>query len=235
VEDLSNWYVRRSRRRFWKSESDADKLAAYQTLYQTLVTVARLLAPFTPFLAEGIHRNLCRGDSVHLADFPTASPGERDVALEAEMARAREAVVSGLAARDRSRLKVRQPLRSVTLTHEFQPEVAAIIREELNVKEVRTGGEFSLDTEVTEELRTEGRARDAVRCIQDLRKRSGLNIEDRVVLFYEAGDDWRQVFERFGEYIAAETLAREVLAERPDGMEGAACEEGLWIGLRRVS
>jgi isoleucyl-tRNA synthetase len=235
VEDLSNWYVRRSRRRFWKSESDTDKLAAYQTLYQALVTLVRLLAPFTPFVAEAIHRNLSRGDSVHLADFPTAAPEERDPDLEAEMARAREAVVAGLAARDRARLKVRQPLRSVTLTHGFQPEVAAIVREELNVKEVRTGGEFSLDTELTDELRREGRARDAVRCIQDHRKRSGLNVEDRIVLFYEARDDWRQVFERFGEYIAAETLAREVRAERPEGVEGAACEEGLWIGLRRVN
>jgi isoleucyl-tRNA synthetase len=235
VEDLSNWYVRRSRRRFWKSESDTDKLAAYQTLYQTLITLVRLLGPFTPFLAEAIHRNLCRGESVHLADFPSGDPTARDVELETEMALAREDVAAGLAARDRGRLKVRQPLRSVTVTHEFQAEVAAIIREELNVKEVRTASEFSLDVEVTEELRMEGMAREAVRCIQDRRKRSALNIEDRIVLFYEARDDWRRVFERFGDYIAAETLAREMRAERPDGLEGAACEEGLWIGLRRVS
>jgi len=235
VEDLSNWYVRRSRRRFWKSESDSDKLAAYQTLYETLVTLVRLMAPFTPFLAEAIHRNLCRGDSVHLADFPTADPAARDSALEAEMALAREDVAAGLAARDRARLKVRQPLRSVTVPHEFQPKVSAIIREELNVKTVLTGSEFSLDTEVTEALRIEGMARDAVRCVQDRRKRSGLNIEDRIELFYEASGDWRQVFERFGDYIAAETLALEIRPERPEGLEGAACEEGLWIGLRRVS
>src|SRR5439155_10619839 len=88
VEDLSNWYVRRSRRRFWKSESDVEKLAAYQTLYETLVALARLLAPFTPFLAEAVHRNLRRGDSVHLADFPSADAEARDAALEVEMARA---------------------------------------------------------------------------------------------------------------------------------------------------
>ena len=140
-----------------------------------------------------------------------------------------------MAARDRARLKVRQPLRSVTVRDEFQPEVAAIIREELNVKDVRTGDEFSLDTEVTEELRMEGMARDAVRCIQDRRKRSGLNIEDRIVLFYEAQEEWRRVFDRFGGYIAAETLALELRGERPDGLEGTACEEGLWIGLRRAS
>jgi isoleucyl-tRNA synthetase len=235
VEDLSNWYVRRSRRRFWKSESDTDKLAAHQTLYEALVTLARLLAPFTPFLADAIHRNLRHGDSAHLADFPTPDPQARDTALEAEMVRAREAVAAGMAARDRGRLKVRQPLRSMTVTDEFQPDVAAIIREELNVKELRVGSGFSLDTEVTEDLRMEGMARDAVRCIQDRRKRSGLNIEDRIVLFYEAQDEWARVFERFGGTIAAETLALEIRPERPDGLEGAVCEEGLWIGLRRAN
>src|SRR5207237_2651444 len=156
-------------------------------------------------------------------------------ALEVEMARARDAVAAGMAARDRARLKVRQPLRSVTVTDELQPEVAAIVRDELNVKEVRTGAEFSLDTEVTPDLKMEGMARGAVRCIQDRRKRSGLNIEDRIVLFYEAREEWRQVFERFGGYIAAETLALEIRGERPDGLEGGTCEEGLWIGLRRAS
>jgi isoleucyl-tRNA synthetase len=235
VEELSNWYVRRSRRRFWKAESDADKLAAYQTLYETLVTLARLLAPFAPFLAEAVHRNLCQGRSVHLADFPPADPGAHEPALEEEMALAREAVAAGLAARDRGRVKVRQPLRSVTLEHAFQPEVAAIIGDELNVKEVRTGGRFALDTEVTEDLRMEGMARDAVRCIQDRRKRSGLKIDDRIDLYYDGGEDWRQVFERFGATIAAETLATDVRAGRPPDLEGAACEEGLWIGLQRAS
>ena len=123
----------------------------------------------------------------------------------------------------------------MTVTREFQADVAALIREELNVKELVTGTEFSLDLEVTEDLRMEGMARGAVRCIQDRRKREEFNIEDRIVLFYDGRDDWRRVVERFGEYIAAETLAREVRAERPDGLEGADCEEGLWIGLRRVS
>ena len=106
---------------------------------------------------------------------------------------------------------------------------------EIMAWEVRTGIEFSLDTDVTEDLRMEGMARDAVRCIQDRRKRSGLNIEDRIVLFYEPSGDWPRVFERFGDYIAAETLAREIRAERPDELEGAHCEEELWIGLRPAS
>jgi isoleucyl-tRNA synthetase len=235
VEDLSNWYVRRSRRRYWKSESDADKLSAYQTLYEALVTVARLLAPFTPFLAEALHRNLSAGSSVHLVDFPAADPSARDVALETEMTQAREAVAQGLAARDSARLKVRQPLPAVTVTREFQPELANIVREELNVKELRTGDQFALDTTITEELRLEGLARDLVRLVQEQRKRTGLNIEDRIVLYYEAGGDWARVLERFGAYIAAETLAVELRAERPADVEGVAVGDGLWIGLRRAS
>ncbi|MDQ6637524.1 MAG: isoleucine--tRNA ligase [Candidatus Dormibacteraeota bacterium] len=235
VEELSNWYVRRSRRRFWKSESDADKLSAYQTLYQTLVSLSRLLAPFLPFVAESLHRNLCAGASVHLADFPTASGSAQDAQLEQEMAEARQAVVEGLAARDSARLKVRQPLQSVTLPREFRPELAAIIGDELNVKEVRSGPQFLLDTEISEELRLEGLARDLIRRVQDLRKQSGLQIEDRIVLFLAGAGDWPRVISHFGGVVAAETLAREVVEQRPAEMAGAEIGEDLWIGLKRAS
>jgi isoleucyl-tRNA synthetase len=234
VEDLSNWYVRRSRRRFWKSESDADKLSAYQTLYETLVTLSRLLAPFTPFLAEAIHRNLAEGRSVHLEDFPVPDEAARDRALEEEMAQARSAVQAGLAKRDEARIKVRQPLRALTLTRELLPEVAAIVRDELNVKELRLGDELALDTAITDELRLEGMARDAVRMVQDLRKRTGLKIEDRIRLRYDGSPDWMRAFERFGETVAAETLAVELAAGRADGMDGTAEGGELWIGLNRT-
>jgi isoleucyl-tRNA synthetase len=234
VEDLSNWYVRRSRRRFWKSESDADKLAAHQTLYEVLVTVSRLLAPFTPFLAEALHRNLCDGESVHLADYPVADLTARDRALEDEMTSARSAVQAALAARDAARIKVRQPLPALTLTRELQPEVAAIVRDELNVKELRLGDELALDTTITDELRLEGMARDAVRMVQDLRKRSGLNVEDRIRLWYDGGGDWPRALERFGSYLAAETLAVEVNSGRASELEGTAEGGELWIGLRRA-
>ena len=235
VEDLSNWYVRRSRRRFWKSESDADKLAAYQTLYETLVTLSKLLAPFTPFVAEAIHRNLCDGQSAHLVDFPAPDLAARDESLEEEMALAREAVQAGLAARDAARIKVRQPLPALTLPRELGPEVAAIVRDELNVKELRTGDELVLDTTITDDLRLEGKARDAVRLVQDLRKRSGFNIEDRVRLWHDGDGQWIRVFERFGDYIAAETLAVVVKHGRTPDVDGEAEGEGLWIGLKRVN
>ncbi|HKF77958.1 MAG TPA: isoleucine--tRNA ligase [Candidatus Dormibacteraeota bacterium] len=235
VEDLSNWYVRRSRRRFWKAESDTDKLAAYQTLHETLVTLSRLLAPFTPFLADAIHRNLCDGRSVHLADFPVPELEARDTALETEMAQGREAVQAGLAARDAARIKVRQPLPALTITRELLPEVAAIVRDELNVKELRVGGELALDTTITDELRLEGMARDAVRLVQDLRKRSGLQIEDRIRLWHEGGEEWARVFERFGALLAAETLAVEVHRGRSgELLDGEAEGGGLWTGLKRA-
>jgi isoleucyl-tRNA synthetase len=232
VEDLSNWYVRRSRRRFWKSASDVDKLAAYQTLYQTLVTLARLLAPFTPYLADALHRNLCEGVSAHLADFPVADVAARDRALEEEMAQARVAVQAGLAKRDEARVKVRQPLPAFTLTRELVPEVGAIVRDELNVKELRLGDQLELDTTITEDLRLEGMAREAVRMVQDLRKRSGLQVEQRIRLHRDGGPDWERVFERFGGTIAAETLAVEVVAGRAGDLAGDAERDGLWVGLR---
>jgi isoleucyl-tRNA synthetase len=136
VEDLSNWYVRRSRRRFW----DGDP-AALRTLRECLVTVAQLLAPFTPFIADAIYDNL-DGDepSVHLCEFP--QPGERDPGLESAMATARETVRLGLAARRHGDVKTRQPLREAIVVASARERAAIdrladIVAEELNVKRLR--------------------------------------------------------------------------------------------------
>ncbi|HEY6779993.1 MAG TPA: DUF5915 domain-containing protein, partial [Thermoleophilaceae bacterium] len=136
VDDLSNWYVRRSRRRFW----DGDP-AAFETLHTCLVTVAKLLAPLTPFVADAIYENLDGSESsVHLCDFP--EPGARDEQLEWQMAVARDAVELGRAARAHGKLKVRQPLREAVVVaadreREAIERFEAIVREELNVKSVR--------------------------------------------------------------------------------------------------
>ena len=136
VDDLSNWYVRRSRRRFW----DGDP-AAFAVLRDCLVTTSQLLAPFCPFVADEIYDNLDGSQgSVHLTDFP--APGPRDVRLEDDMAVAREAVRLGLAARGQAKLKVRQPLRAAVIVatgreREAIERLAPVVREELNVKELR--------------------------------------------------------------------------------------------------
>ena len=136
VDDLSNWYVRRSRRRFW----DGDE-AAFTTLRECLLTVAKLLAPFTPFLADEIYENLDGSEqSVHLCDWP--APHERSAALETDMAVARETVRLGLSARGAAKVKVRQPLREAVVVAEGRERqaisrLADIVRDELNVKELR--------------------------------------------------------------------------------------------------
>jgi len=146
VDDLSNWYVRRSRRRFWKSGDDADKQSAYTTLYECLVTLSKLLAPFMPFLAEVMYRNLvCSVDSnapesVHLAAWPTAPEGRVDEQLMSDTRLVQKLVSLGHAARNSARIKVRQPLGKVALHVRSDAETAAVERlrelllDELNCK-----------------------------------------------------------------------------------------------------
>ena len=144
MDDLSNWYVRRSRRRFWRTggEDEADTVAAYLTLHEALVTVSKLLAPFTPFVADEIYRNLDGGEpSVHLCDFPEPDEALIDRELEFDMAVARRTVELGRAARSQAKVKVRQPLREAVVVADPR-ERAAIERledqvlDELNVKGV---------------------------------------------------------------------------------------------------
>jgi isoleucyl-tRNA synthetase len=147
IEDLTNWYIRRSRRRFWKSTNDGDKLCAYRTLRYVLVQLAKVAAPFTPFIAEEIYRNLAGGtgngqrgtgvpDSVHLCDFPTANAAARDLDLERRMADVQAAVELGRRLRADNDLKVRQPLSALKLAGGDVKGLEALIEDELNVKKV---------------------------------------------------------------------------------------------------
>ncbi len=140
VDDLSNWYVRRSRDRFWGSADAVDARAAYRTLYDVLTVVAKLLAPLTPLLAEWLHRALGGADSVHMAGFPESDAALRDTKLESDMKAARMLSSLGRAARERVRIRVRQPLRSVRAAVpgrcDIAPDVIALVRDELNVKAV---------------------------------------------------------------------------------------------------
>ncbi|MEJ2667430.1 MAG: class I tRNA ligase family protein, partial [Deinococcales bacterium] len=149
VDELSNWYVRRSRRRFWKSESDRDKVAAYATLHAALSTVAGLMAPLAPFTAEEIYQNLVRSndasapESVHLADWPAADAALMDASLERDMRALMRVVELGRAARAASGIKIRQPLPEVLVRLRTDDELAGVraleeqLQDELNVKRVR--------------------------------------------------------------------------------------------------
>src|SRR6184192_675469 len=233
VLDLSTWYVRRSRRRFWKSESDADKRSAYQTLYQVLVTVSQLLAPFMPFVSETVYQNLAAGrqgqpESVHLCDWPVAGTEWRDDELRQQMSVVRRLVATGLAARNTAGIKVRQPLRAVTIAERpLDPGLEAILLEELNIKAARYQGEGG------------GLTLDLVRKIQELRKQSGFAVEDRIRLFYEGDGVLAEALERWRDYIATETLA--VAVAKGAAPTGASTEtlqiEGndLRVSLIRVA
>ena len=154
VDDLSNWYVRRSRRRFWKSESDADKLAAYHTLYEALVTLSKLLAPYTPFVAEEMYQNLVRSvdaaapESVHLCSWPVADAQAVDDAVSFDMAAARRVVEMGRAARNAAAVKTRQPLAEVVVALPEAERAAVerleeVVLDELNAKRLRFAGDGS--------------------------------------------------------------------------------------------
>ncbi|HZK28913.1 MAG TPA: isoleucine--tRNA ligase, partial [Clostridia bacterium] len=144
VEDLSNWYVRRSRERYWGPDMDADKITAYIVLHDILVTMAHLIAPFTPFMAETVYRNLVGGhfpnvaESIHMCDFPVACQNRIDLELEKDMERVLELVSLGRAARNNAQLKIRQPLLEMIVvgTTPLTDELRALIRDELNIREV---------------------------------------------------------------------------------------------------
>lgn len=211
LDDASNWFVRRSRRRFWKSENGADKLQAYQTLHYVLSYLALILAPFVPFLAEELWSKMVNDGSVHLKDWPEA--GEIDKDLIAKMAEVRGYVNEALALRAKNGVKIRQPLASVKVpknadTFDFTP----ILMEELNVKAVEYGDEeVAFDFELTPELRAEGLMREIIRHIQATRKKAGLNVDDRIELnFTSENAEVLDAFKKFEQEISKEVLATKV-------------------------
>jgi len=258
LDDLSNWWVRRSRRRFWGGGVGTDKEAAYRTLHRALVDFCALLAPVMPFTAEALYQRLAAPlggslpESVHLLPFPDRTADDAGLALVAECERAREAVRLGRAAREGAGLRVRQPLaRALVLAPEEAPPFPHFegdVREELNVKALtfvtdpsELGPAFAaegdlavgLDTVLTEELRAEGVARDLVRHIQQLRKRAGLRVEQRVTLWVDADETLRPAVQAQAEAIAGETLATTMHLEAPPP-EAAQAEVRLAGGRVRL-
>jgi isoleucyl-tRNA synthetase len=216
LEDASNWYVRRSRRRFWKSEDDTDKNNAYKTLHYVLVRYAQAVAPFVPFMAEELYRKLTGGESVHLTNWPKV--GHVNQLVLDRMARTREIIETGLSLRmfksdDEDQIKVRQPLSTLTYSGEKLDDFyESIIAEEVNVKEIaHQVGEIvtvQLDKTITPELRREGFAREVVRHVQAARKNAGLNVDDRIALYLNTSDsELKKAIEEYLANIAAETLA----------------------------
>jgi isoleucyl-tRNA synthetase len=323
IDDLTNWYIRRSRDRFWapsgqqSADGDDGKESAYQTLYEVLCGVSRLIAPFTPFVADVLHRHLERSQgsetaaSIHLEDWPQARTERRDEILELGMAAIQRIVRLGHAARNDHGLKIRQPLGGVTVVtadeslraavephvdvllqelnvhdlrwaedrtvyvhHEVRPnfpkcgprfgkqmkslqqalaaadgdalaaqlEEQDLVRIDLDGKSVELSSEevevrlieregtatqgdrgllVALDIELTEELISEGRAREIINRIQAARKAMDLDYSDRIALRFAADEDLSRVLETHGDWISRETLTMSVeqIAEAPESFE----------------
>ena len=244
VDDLSNWYIRRSRNRFWKTEDDKDKNQAFATLHYVLVRLAKLLAPFTPFIAEEIFKNLTSKESVHLEDFPVADEMSIDDTTVSQMDRARKIVEVGLAKRAEKKIKVRQPLGSLSYGgKKLDEEFESIIAEEVNVKKVKNTGsvdEINLDTKITPELLAQGRAREIVRSIQSLRKKADFQVDDNVIVFYQTkSEEVKSILEdeNLLEYIKKETLSLALERKKednPDCSEEVRIDnELIWLGVKR--
>jgi len=334
VDDrLSNWYVRRNRRRFWKSEQGEDKLSAYQTLYRVLITLSKLIAPIIPFLAEAMYQNLRCGDdpaSVHHCNYPEADESLLDADLSADMDALLNLVSLGSAARNTVKIKVRQPLAELRIQPADVRVQRAVLRfgdqicDELNLKRVTLhdpargplvqfelkgnsktlgprfadrlkevmaalakadhatlaarlqagdsielrldhevvtlspsdvvvnlkaadgwvavadrGTLVALDARITQELKREGLARDVVRQVQELRKKAGLQLEDRIALYLRGEDEELcSAIAAHREVISAETLATEWSEGPLSGAEAAAAQvkidgKNLHIAIRR--
>ncbi len=295
-EDLSNWYIRRNRKRFWDSEMTPSKKSVYRTTYEVLEGLARLIAPITPFIAEEIYRNLTGEESVHLTKYPVADETLIDLPLEEKMDLVREIIRLGRNSREEAKIKVREPLSEVYLDGKLESKIkdlVPLILEELNVKKVtfiadltlymnfsvkpnfkevgkifgskmklfqeslatlkekeilslESGEEISivmndetvnvtpsmvdirvlakpgfnvamegnlfviLNTERTPELILEGMAREFVSKVQNMRKTKGLEITDRISLYYDSSEEFNKALEMFEDYIKDETLATTI-------------------------
>ncbi len=236
LDDASNWYVRRSRRRFWKSEDDGDKNDAYRTLHYVLVRLSYILAPFTPFLAEELYHSLTGDDeSIHLKDWLTAGAVNEQVL--ADMSRTRELINNGLSLRmkqdeHQTSIKVRQPLQCAAYAGAKLAEYyEQIMAEELNVKEIRwienldehladydvtegvikPGNWIEISKQLTPELKREGLMREVIRHVQSARKKAGLQVDDRIELNIASSDtEIAQAVDMFADAIKAETLAVKI-------------------------
>ncbi|MFM2381585.1 MAG: hypothetical protein RLZZ76_352 [Candidatus Parcubacteria bacterium] len=239
IDDLSVWYLRRSRERL-KADDAADKALALGTLRHTLRTLALVMAPSMPFYAEYLWQAVKEeGDalSVHLASWPETAAIDED--LNVLMNAVRSFVTISLEARTAANIKVRQPLRSLSLASHLvvkQEELSKLIKDEVNVKEIiydRNVTGVILDTTITPELKAEGDVREFIRAVQDLRKQAGLMPSDRVVLTTQTSDGGQALLAQFKAEIMKVVGAEDIVFADAVGSEVKAGEYSFTVELKR--
>ena len=222
IDDLSTWYLRRSRDRLKEGDNEAK-----MTMYFVFKTLAKLMAPFAPFTAEDIWQKLKNNndeESIHLARWPEIFKVKDESKIIEEMQKAREIVTSGLQARQKAGVPVRQPLLDIKLrSYDLRKEYTQIIKEELNIKMVVTDPkmeeEVKINTEITEELKKEGQSRELVRAIQDIRKKNNLNPSDVVELNIETNVDGQELINKFKVELMKSVGAKEIKIKENEGQE----------------
>ncbi|MCK4474011.1 isoleucine--tRNA ligase [Candidatus Parcubacteria bacterium] len=250
IEDLSLWYIRRSRKRFQKPRSEKEKKDAAETLYFALLNLTKLIAPMTPFLAEEIYLNLKNKtlpESVHLEDWPKPDKKKIDRVLEEKMKRVREIVALGLKERARLGIKVRQPLGALfvrELAQKLDKELLDLIKQEINVEKIvfnnKIKKKVELDTKITPKLREQGQIREIIRNIQEMRKKTGLKPKDRILIRYFGTQNFNKILLKNKDLITAETKAKDfILGERPKEVFDIEKEikvgaEKLWLAIKKL-
>ena len=244
IDDLSQWYIRRSRRRFQKPRTTEELKDASRTLSFVFLVLSELIAPFIPFLGEQIYQKIHSlrpgpKSSVHLEKWPKIGKESIDKNLIAEMDSVREIVALALAERAKAKIKIRQPLNSLEIQNcRFHSDSLDLIKEEVNVKEIVFGKSLKLDTEITPELKKEGMVRDVLRHIQEMRKIARFKPKDKILIRYSG--EAAEILSSFRKYILEETGAKSFMAgrkpketfkvEREINIDGQA----LWLGIKKI-
>ena len=260
IEDLSLWYIRRSRRRFQKPETKRELEQASTTLGYVLLTLSKLTAPFVPFLSESIYVDVRRqhsgypklkpkramsniAQSVHLEDWPKANKKLINKKLEKKMERAREIVARVLSERAKAKIKVRQPLSELRIkNYELRKEKALLdlIREEVNVKEITFGKTLKLDTKITPELKEEGQVREVIRHIQEMRKEAKFKPRDKILVRYLASPGLEKILIKNEKIILKEGKIKDFGVREKERQvfdvekDLKVDKEKLWLGIKKI-
>lgn len=252
VDELSRWYIRRSRRRFQKPDDKKDWESASATLAYVLLQLSKILAPFTPFFAESLYQSLAglenfkSKESVHLESWPKTPIAKVDSSLDELMDSVRSIASAVLAKRAESSIKVRQPLQALKIkgkifARKVPAQIFDILKDEVNVKEVvvdqKISEDFELDTKITPELKVEGVIRELSRSIQDLRQESGCVPKEKITLWISGASDIEAIVKKASDKIASDVGARSIIFSRTEKFDAETetkiDSSKIWLALKK--